>query len=439
MTSVNPIPVPVEPDYKSKFWLEAYHDRLEAFNALWTVKYPIPTGGLDDPEYRDCFQRWCDDQDSQRERKTSGGRPRSRCASQIKNLADIRRAAYPAPHPIVHGLFAEGETILLIGRPKIGKSRLTQQLTLCMSRGEAFLGHRIDRPHRVLYLDLENRLSGVQSRFRVMSPPHECDKNIFVYAPQTLAENAFVASTDGIGELDRVVDEFLPDVLIIDPWRLFVGGDGNKEDVVMNGLKVLSKIRQNHPDLAIILVHHLRKQSEAYGKGATLRLDPSAWVEGASGHYALIGHSDATLGLERERTEGDELIVFGGIARTLTPPLLILDESDETLLFDVARGVDVLQHVLTPAEQKIWNAACTKWNTGARGAAWHVSGTFTFGELMTAAGTKNRKAVTRTLRKVEEAGMITHDGRAYSFTPDAMPCFGEKGYVEVEVDDPGTP
>ena len=332
-----------------------------------------------------------------------------RAAVQIDTLAEIRQANYPVPRPIVRGLFAEGETILLIGKPKIGKSRLTQQLTLCMSRGEEFLGHRIDRAHRVLYLDLENRLSGVQTRFAAMSPPHPCDANIFLYAPQTLAENAFVASGDGIRELGRVVDEFRPDVLVIDPWRLFVGGDGNKEDVVMNGLKVLSEVRRHHGDLAIILIHHLRKQSEAYGKGAMLRHDPSAWVEGASGHYALIGHSDATLGLERERTEGgDELIVFGGIARTLVPPLLILDESEETLLFDVARGAEVLVQTLTPAEQKIWNAACTIRQ-------------FAFSELMSAAGTTNRKAVTSTLRKAEAAQMVTHDGRLYTVLPEAQP------------------
>src|SRR5205823_2985534 len=106
------------------------------------------------------------------------------------------------------------------------------------SRCEPFLGQQILRPYRVLYLDLENRPSGVKNRFTKMSEPHPGDDLIHLYAPQTLAENAFVANSAGIARLGDTVLEFQPDVLIIDPWRLFVGGDGNKEDVVMNGLKV---------------------------------------------------------------------------------------------------------------------------------------------------------------------------------------------------------
>jgi hypothetical protein len=324
-------------------------------------------------------------------------------APVIYSLAEVRRAPFPTPRPIVRGLFSEGETVLLIGKPKIGKSRLSQQLTICLSRGEPFLGHVIDEPCKVLYLDLENRLSGVQARFAAMSAPHPGDDYIYLYAPQTLAENPFVASSPGITELGQVVDEFRPDVLIIDPWRLFVGGDGNKEDVVMNGLKVLSELRQDRPNLTIILIHHLRKQQDGFR--VALRKDPSTWVEAASGHYALIGHSDATYGLEREQDAGDELIVFGGIARTLTPPTLILDEDQGTLLFNVAQGAAAVEQILTDAERRIWAVAKTL-GQGGRG--------FTFGELMTAVGTTNKKAVASTLRKAESVGLVDHQDRMYT-------------------------
>ena len=54
-------------------------------------------------------------------------------------LAELRAAHFPEPLPIVEGLLNEGETILLVGRPKVGKSRLTQQMTLDLSRGRPFL------------------------------------------------------------------------------------------------------------------------------------------------------------------------------------------------------------------------------------------------------------------------------------------------------------
>src|SRR5580704_12785761 len=193
-------------------------------------------------------------------------------AARIYSLAEIRSIDFPTPAPLVEGLLAEGESVLLIGKPKIGKSRLTQQLTICLSRGEPFLQHRVPRAVRVLYLDLENRLSNVKSRFLRMAEPHDADKNIHIYAPETLAENAFVASADGILRLAGVIEDFNPDVLIVDPWRLFVGGDGNKEDVVMAGLKTLSQLRQDHPRLATVLIHHLRKQQDGFR--VSLRTDP---------------------------------------------------------------------------------------------------------------------------------------------------------------------
>jgi hypothetical protein len=279
---------------------------------------------------------------------------------------------------------------------------LTQQLTICLSRGEPFLQHRIPHAVRVLYLDLENRLSNVKSRFLRMAEPHDADKNIHIYAPETLAENAFVASADGIVRLAGVIEDFNPDVLIIDPWRLFVGGDGNKEDVVMAGLKTLSQLRQDHPKLATILIHHLRKQQEGFR--VSLRTDPHSWVESASGHYSLIGHSDATYGLEREISDGEELIVFGGVARATVAPTLLLDEDEDTLLFEPSRSEAVAQKLFTPVERGIWDVASRL-------------GKFTHSELLAAARTTNRKAISAMLNKARSGGMIAQDdGKIYRLT-----------------------
>src|SRR5690242_12873153 len=77
--------------------------------------------------------------------------------SGLLTLSELRDKEIPEPKPLVEGILHEGETILIVGRPKMGKSRLVQQLALSLSRGEAFLGHRIAEPRRVLLVDLENR------------------------------------------------------------------------------------------------------------------------------------------------------------------------------------------------------------------------------------------------------------------------------------------
>lgn len=251
-------------------------------------------------------------------------------AGPLYRLDELRTADVREAQPIVERLLNEGETILIVGRPKVGKSRLTQQLALELSRAQPFLGHYlIAKARRVLVMDFENRPAGAKARFAAMSEPEESDRGIYVYAPETLAENAVDTTTRGIERLKKLIVEANPDVVIIDTWRLFVGGNENEAADVVAALKALSAVRRERPKLAIILVHHLRK--EQGDRSARLRGDPSAWVENVSGHHALVGHVDACYGLEREiDPTGEELIVFGGVARNAATSALLLEEDTHT-------------------------------------------------------------------------------------------------------------
>jgi hypothetical protein len=316
---------------------------------------------------------------------------------KIYTLADLRTLNVPEPQPIIEGMLNEGETILLVGRPKVGKSRLVQQLTLDLTRGEPFLGYQIPAARRVLLLDLENRPAGVKARFAAMSKPDPSDDRICIYAPETLADDGVNVTPQGMARLEALTAQTSPNVLIIDTWRLFAGGDENDAGVVVRALKALSDIRKRRPPLAVILVHHLRKSTDAPVK---LREDPHSWVESVSGHHALVGHVDACYGLEREVDQLDSRIVFGGVARnTITSPVL-LDEDDVTLRFSVCSGEDALRVVLTLKESDIWTHAKKLVR-------------FTFLTLTQAAGTTNKKAVSATLRKAQDHGVLRKEGNQY--------------------------
>ena len=323
-------------------------------------------------------------------------------AIQLYSLAELRAADIPSPKPIVDGLIHAGETVLLVGRPKVGKSRLVQQLTLSLSRGEPWLGKTICSPRRVLLLDLENRLSGVRSRFTVMSAVGESDDRVVSYAPDTLAGDGVNSSPFGMVRVEQLVARANPDVLIIDTWRLFVGGDENKPEVVVKALKAISNLRKNSPGLVIILVHHLRK--EKFDAPVRLHEDPYSWVEAVSGHHALVGHLDACYGLERHLDlSGEELIVFGGVARNTYPPALLLDDDEDTLLFTVRSGEEAALRAMTAKERVFWDSA-------------KVSVRFNFNDLVMAANTTNRKAVASTLRKAEAHHVLQRDGKVYVVT-----------------------
>lgn len=325
-------------------------------------------------------------------------------APVVYSLSDLRTADLPEPRPIIEGLLSEGDTILLVGRPKVGKSRLVQQATLDLARAQCFLGRfTIPAARRVLLIDLENRPAGVKARFGAMSEPHESDQRVSIYAPETLAQGAINATPDGIRYLEGLVTRHTPDVVIIDTWRLFVGGDENDARVAVDGLKSLSCVRTKRPQLATIVVHHLRK--ERTNDPVKLRNDPYAWVEAVSGHHALVGHVDACFGLERELDANrDELIVFGGVARSAATSALLLEEDEQTLRFTVKSGSDAAEAIMTRTELAVWRQARSLPR-------------FTFTVLLKQAKTTNKKAVSSMLRKAESHGALRKEGSEYVVLP----------------------
>jgi len=315
---------------------------------------------------------------------------------EIWTLASLRAAHFEPRQPIVEDIIAEGEIVALVGKPKAGKSRLAQQLALAVSRGESLLGFEVAKARRVLILDLENRAAGVRARFQKMSRGADGDERIFIFAPETLSDGGVTLATpNGIKALHSLVAKWEPDLIIIDTWRLLLAGDENKTEVVVRGLRILSSLRRLRPTLAILVVHHTRKTQGQ--DPPLLRIDPSAWVENASGHYALVAHVDACFGLEREvdRKTGDELIVFGGVSRSAPPNTLLLDDDPTTLLFKTAESEEVIQKLLTKGEREAWQRVESLRE-------------FRFTDVIEITKTKNRKLVTSMLRKLTSMKVLEH-------------------------------
>ena len=317
-------------------------------------------------------------------------------------LRELRELTIEPPKDVVEGVIAEGETVLLVGRPKVGKSRLTLQLALNLSAGEPFLGHRIPRPRKVLIVDLENRPAVACTRIKKMTPYRNSDENITLYAPETLSTSLIGIDGDGLRWFQELINKISPDVIVIDTWRLLIGAkDENKSDVVVEALKQLAQLREKRPQLVIMIVHHLRKQNTNEG-AMSLRVDPYGWVENVSGHHALVSHVDACYGIEREfdKDSGDELIVFGGVARNAATTCTLLEEDEETLLFRAVSGDEALNTILTMAERKIVATARTREK-------------FSFTELCKIAQTTNKKAVSSALRKAESQAVVKKEGVLY--------------------------
>jgi len=319
--------------------------------------------------------------------------------SEVKSysLEDLLALPLPPRVPIVEGLIHESETVIIGGRPKVGKTRIVHQLGLSLVSVLPFLGMSVPARRRVLLIDLENGLYGIRDRLSRMTAG-VAPTGLHVAASDTLADPKLTFTSAGMDFLKRQLERTLADVLIVDPWRLWLGGDENNAEQVVNGLKALSELRREQPKLAIVIVHHVRKENADSPK--KLLEDPRLWADNLSGHHALISHAHGAFGLERRTENDEEMIVFGGISRSAEPKTLILEEDTSTLRFDVCRNEEAALKVMTPVERTLWRQA--------RGLEQ-----FRFSDLEQKSGSTNKKAISGMLKKAQEHGVVIKTANTY--------------------------
>lgn len=192
----------------------------------------------------------------------------------------------------VRGLLPQGLCILG-GAPKIGKSWLVLDWCVRIARGEAIW--EMDTVQgTTLYLCLEDTLQRVQHRLYCMS--------------EEAAPNAYFATAVGTlaDDLEEQISSFLlshPDtvLVVVDTFQIVRGNSGDPSyGSDYQDMQKLKRIADQH-GITILLVHHLRKQSDR---------DP---VNRLSGTTGISGAVDAVFVLDKkERSQNGALLVCTG-------------------------------------------------------------------------------------------------------------------------------
>jgi RecA-family ATPase len=215
---------------------------------------------------------------------------------QIITDIDIMSTEYQPPCWIVPGLLPEG-LMVLAGKPKIGKSMLSLNLSVSISTGGVALGQVSVEQKDVLYLALEDTPRRIQDRISPIlkgSPPSG-RLNFALSWPKM--------DGTGLEELDRWLDG-RPDagLVVIDTLARIRGSKRNGStlyDADYDDICRIKSIADQH-HITIVLVHHLRKA------GADDILD---LVSGSTG---LTAAADTVAVLKRERARADAILYITG-------------------------------------------------------------------------------------------------------------------------------
>ena len=188
------------------------------------------------------------------------------------------------PRFVVDGLIPAGST-LFCGAQKIGKSWLMLKLCLCVSGGKPLWDMPTDEGD-VLYLCLEDTFSRIQDRlFRLTD--EASGRLHFAVASCKLSDGLIV-------QLEDYLKDYPDSRLIVIDTLQKVRTD-SKDNAYASDYGDISLIKDfaDRHSLAVIVVHHIRKQKDS---------DVFNMVSGTTG---LTGSADTTFVLEKESRASD--------------------------------------------------------------------------------------------------------------------------------------
>jgi hypothetical protein len=197
---------------------------------------------------------------------------------QPRKLSEIMTEDAPTDF-VIEGLLRTGGTTILIGEPKLGKSQMSLDLALAVSRGEAFAG-LATKKGRVIYYALEDGEDIVRDRVKSRGLTG-------------MSEDLYIGTTPPVVEdstalLEEHIDIFQPSMIIIDTLRAMSVSTGKSENEASfaDSIYRIAKVARER-GVAAIIVHH------------TVKATTGNPITDARGTSAIAGAVDVVAGLYR--------------------------------------------------------------------------------------------------------------------------------------------
>jgi hypothetical protein len=123
----------------------------------------------------------------------------------------------------------------------------------------------------------------------------------------------------GLSFWTQLIKEKPADLYLIDPMRCFHIGRENDSEIEV----LLEQVRRFFGSAAVIISHHVRKQSHKQGEDRVSLSVPGImreWSDGARGSCAIKAHADVIVCQERKMEGEAEIVYFGAFTDpTLSP------------------------------------------------------------------------------------------------------------------------
>lgn len=181
---------------------------------------------------------------------------------------------------LIEGILAEGETALLSGASKAGKSYLATQIAVCAAMGLNLFDRFKCRPISVLYLNAENVKNDARGRLQKIERAMHVDPNNGKKIRTFCVDGKFEPINKIKNSLLHDIRKFGYGLIIIDPLYCFYEGSEVDEQDAKQFVTTLKDICRE-TGVGIICIHHHSKGGQAFYSNASSRASGSGMLQRA--------------------------------------------------------------------------------------------------------------------------------------------------------------
>jgi hypothetical protein len=177
-----------------------------------------------------------------------------------KSLIEILDLPIIPPNYLVEPILAAGDKGFLVAQYKKGKTLLLMDCALSLSMGREWLGFKVPKPRKVLYIRFELKDQRFNQRLHQMVDGMG-GKELVQAMPIFEYPRGFeITKQSDFDWLKRMIDTHAPAALFLDPfYKVTSVLDIKDPKNAMPLLRIFEELRSAYPDLLIWLTHHDKK------------------------------------------------------------------------------------------------------------------------------------------------------------------------------------
>jgi hypothetical protein len=254
---------------------------------------------------------------------------------------DLMRSTFQRPAPLIEGLLHEGHAAIFAAGFGEGKTFFALQMSICLAAGRDFLGRKVGRPYRTVFLDAENgkgeikeRVAKLMAQLNLTPEEHDNVKanwHLEDFEDDGLLHWLNLADETSAGKLRKYIEQYQPEVMIFDCLGKVFPKNERDEEPIKQLCDRLVKLLRGCESLRkglLLFLHHTTKFN-ADAAGYNLLDHPREFLGKVRGSGRLLDLVQDRLAMESLRTGAEEpYYVVNGIVRSgvITPLILRRNE-----------------------------------------------------------------------------------------------------------------